>query len=132
RPAILALGPHRGVGGALRAIGLLGRLPLGPTVIQLMGHMKTDPRLAVELGGIRFPTRVGLGALLDPHLSATPAFAEFGFGFLEIGPIVANPAPAGPMSLDAVNETLRRESPCAALTPVAAAERLRHDGPFSV
>jgi dihydroorotate dehydrogenase len=131
RPAIFALGAYRGVGGALGAIGALARLPLGPTVIQLMGHMKTDPRLAVELGGLRFPTRVGLGALLDPHLSATPGFAQFGFGFLEVGPIVANPAPAaGSVTLDAANETLRRESPSAALTPVAAGERLRKDGPF--
>ena len=112
-------------------MGSLSRLPLGKRVIQLMGHMKPDSRLAIERNGFRVPAPVGLGCALDPRLSATPAFSEFGFGFLEIGPIVANPAAnAGTAHLDIAGETIRFEAPRTALTPIAASGRLKQDGPF--
>lgn len=89
RPALMRLGVERGRRLALGAIGRLGRVPGGRRVIQLMGHMGADPRLRVEAGGLSFPSRVGLGYRLDPASVATEAFAEFGFGFLEVGPIAA-------------------------------------------
>jgi hypothetical protein len=96
-----------------------------------MGHMSPDPRLAVAKSGLEFPTRVGLGCSLDPHLTATPALVEFGFGFLEVGPIVSRPvAAAGKIDLDATNETLILEPPRASLTPIAAKNRLKQVGPF--
>ena len=90
-------------------MGFLSRLPLGKRVIQLMGHMKPDSRLAIERNGFKFPASVGLGCALDPYLLATGAFAKFGFGFLEIGPIVTNPAArVGTIHLDADDESLSR------------------------
>jgi hypothetical protein len=116
---------------ALGSMGFLSRLPLGKRVIQWVGHMSPDSRLATERKGFTFSASVGLGCALDPHLSATSAFAEFGFGFLEIGPVVTNPAAkVGAIHLDASNETLRFESPHVAMTPLAANERLQKDGPF--
>lgn len=94
RPALMRLGADRGRRLALRAIGTLGRVPGGRRVIQLMGHMGADPRLRVEVGGLSSPSRVGLGCRLDPDGVATEAFAEFGFGFLEVGPIAAGRAAA--------------------------------------
>ena len=94
RPALMRLGAERGRRLALGAIGTLGRIPGGRRVIQLMGHMGADRRLRVEAGGLSFPSRVGLGCRLDPEGAATEAFAEFGFGFLEVGPIAAGRAAA--------------------------------------
>ncbi len=130
-PLLFRLGPRAGRNVALGCMGFLARLPLGSRVIQLMGHMSPDSRLAIERNAVRFPSRVGLSCALDPHLTATPAFAEFGFGFIEIGPIVARPeTAAGKMHLDLANETIVIESPHESLTPIAARQRLEHDGPF--
>ncbi|HEX3127688.1 MAG TPA: dihydroorotate dehydrogenase [Thermoanaerobaculia bacterium] len=74
-------------------MGRLARLPLGPQVIDFLGHMRADPRLRQSFLGIDFPTAVGLGPGLDGRAAALPALARFGFGFLEVGPIVADPAP---------------------------------------
>jgi len=94
RPALMRLGAERGRRLALSAMGTLARSPGGRRVIQLMGHMGADPRLHVEAGGASFPTRVGLGCRLDPAGVATEAFAEFGFGFLEVGPVLPGRAAA--------------------------------------
>jgi hypothetical protein len=133
RPVLLRLGPDTGRSVAFRFMGLLSRLPLGRHVIQFMGHMRPDARAGCERAHLKFPSRVGLGCALDPHLLATPAFAEFGLGFLEIGPIRVDPeANRGSISVDVANESLKCAAPQAALTPIAAAERLKHDGPFPI
>lgn len=92
RPALMRLGDDRGRQLALGAMGRLARIPGGRRVIQLMGHMSADPRLRVAAAGISFPTRVGLGCRLDPEGVATAAFSEFGFGFLEVGPVTSGQA----------------------------------------
>ena len=51
RPLLFRLGPDTGRALALGAMGRLARLPLGRRVIQLMGHMAPDGRLAVERDG---------------------------------------------------------------------------------
>lgn len=133
RPAILRLGPAAGRALALGAIGRLSRLPFGRRVIQLLGHMRPDPRLAFERNGIHLPAPVGLGCRLDPQLLALPAFAEFGLGYLEIGPIVAAPPDKpGKVEWDAAREVVRFDAPHAALTPSAARKRLERDGSLGV
>lgn len=133
RPAILRLGPVAGRTLALGAIGLLSRLPLGRRVIQLLGHMRPDAALSFDKNGFRASAPVGLGCRLDPQLLALSAFAEFGFGYLEIGPIVAEPPhKAGSIDWDAASEIMRLEAPSAALTPSAARKRLERDGPLGV
>jgi hypothetical protein len=133
RPALFRLGARNGLRLALGSMGLLSRLPLGKRVIRLMGHMQPDSRLVIERNGFQFPSSVGLGCALDPNLLATPAFGEFGFGFLEIGPIVTAPTEkAGSIGLDANEESLQFDLPRAALAPHAASERLKKDGPFQL
>jgi dihydroorotate dehydrogenase len=133
RPVLFRLGPRAGRNVALGCMGFLARLPLGKRVIQLMGHMSPDSRLAIDRHGCKFPSQVGLSCAFDSHLLATPALAEFGFGLLEIGPIVARPvAQAGKLHLDVANETILIESPAESLTAGAARQRLEHDGPFRV
>ena len=68
-------------------MGWLARLPLGPALIDFMGHMRADPRLRCTNRGIEFPTAIGLGPHLDGAAAALPALARFGFGFIEVGPV---------------------------------------------
>lgn len=87
RPLLYRLCPKAARAFALGFMGRLARLPLGPQTIDLLGHMRADPRLAVSLLGRTFPAPVGLGPGLDPEGVALPAFARFGVGFLSLGPI---------------------------------------------
>lgn len=129
RPLLFRFRPQTARRLALGGMGALARLPLGRRVIQLMGHMQPDARLAIERNGMRFPSNVGLGCRLDPQLLGSPALAEF--GFLEIGPIVAEPATEpGEMRLDAADESIRFEAPQAAISLASARQRLERDGPF--
>ncbi len=133
RPLLFSLGPQAGRTIALGGMGFLARLPFGRHVIQLMGHMRPDARLAVERDGIAMRSQVGLSCSLDTYLQASPAFTEFGFGFLEIGPIVARPpTEVGAVHLDAASETMRCEPPQAAISAQAASERLKRDGPLAI
>lgn len=72
---------------SLGFMGRLARLPLGPAVIDFLGHMRADERLRQSFLGIDFPTSIGLGPWLDSRAVALPALARFGLGFLEVGPI---------------------------------------------
>ncbi|MBI3088991.1 MAG: quinone-dependent dihydroorotate dehydrogenase [Candidatus Colwellbacteria bacterium] len=47
-----------------------------------------DPRLEVELFGLRFKNPVGFAAGLDKNGIAVPALAAFGFGFGEVGTVL--------------------------------------------
>jgi dihydroorotate dehydrogenase len=76
-------------------LGMLARGPVGPAVIDFLGHMGAPACLRREILGIDFPGPVGLGAGLDVRAVALPALARFGFGFLEIGPVTAAPLPPG-------------------------------------
>ena len=71
----------------LALMGGLSRLPLGGAVIDFLGHMRPDERLAVTFRNVRFASPIGLGPGIDPDLIAAGAFARFGFGFFEIGPV---------------------------------------------
>jgi len=128
RPILFAAAPADGRNFALACMGRLARLPLGPTIIDWMGHMRADPRLACSLAGLRLASRVGLGSLVDPQLRATPALARFGVGFVEIGPLTVPPLPPGPIDRDAPGEALTFHRPAENPGLAAAARRL-HDLP---
>jgi dihydroorotate dehydrogenase len=91
RPLFFRLPAARARDLCLGLMGMLARLPLGPQVIDFLGHMRPSQQLRRSLRGITFPTPVGLGAGIDIHATALPALARFGFGFLEVGPVTAEP-----------------------------------------
>lgn len=91
RPLLFQLPPRLARGLGLGTIGTLARLPLGGGVIDILGHMRPDPRLRREVLGVSFPSPVGLGAGLDVDAIALRAMARFGFGFLEVGPVLREP-----------------------------------------
>ena len=87
RPILFRVPARQARNFALGFVGRLARLPLGPAVIDFLGHMRADARLRQSFLGIEFPTAVGLGPWLDTRAVALPALARFGFGFLEVGPV---------------------------------------------
>jgi hypothetical protein len=90
---------------ALGTIGFLGRRRLGRVIIDALGHMRADERLATVVGGTRFPSPIGLGWRVDPEQRATAGLSCFGAGCIEIH---AGPRPRVVRSS---GETLREEGP---------------------
>jgi hypothetical protein len=95
-------------------------------VIDLLGHMRADPRLAVSALGIEFPTPVGLGPGLDVELVALPALARFGVGFLDVGPVgVTGPQRPPPVERDDERQAIHFPDPDPPLGVESALPRLR-------
>lgn len=90
QPLLFSLSAETGRGLALEAMGRLSRFPFGPTIIDLLGHMRPDNRLQQSAGGLTIASPVGIGCIVDPHGVATQALSRFGIGFIEVGPIAVN------------------------------------------
>ena len=87
KPILFSLPASRARDLALGFMGTLSRLPLGPNLIDFLGHMRADTRLRRSFLDTTFPTSVGIGPWLDTHAVAVRALARFGVGFIEIGPV---------------------------------------------
>ena len=131
RPLLYRLRPRFARSLATGFMGRLARLPLGSRVIDLLGHMRADPRLRVSLLGSEFPSPVGLGPGIDPQCVALSAFARFGVGFLDVGPVgLKEPPVRPPVDRDLAREAIvfSDDSPPlglpSALTTLAAAHAL--------
>jgi dihydroorotate dehydrogenase len=90
RPLLFALDAERAHELTLEALGPMAasgalRLAAGPRV--------RDP---VELLGLRFENRVGLAAGLDKNAAHVDAFAQMGFGFVEVGTVTPRAQPGNP------------------------------------
>src|SRR5690606_17843844 len=126
QPLLFRLPFETARGLALGSMGRLARLPGGRTVIELMGHMAPDERLRTELAGRMLSSPLMLGGSVDPHLAALPAFAQFGFGLLEVGPVgIDTTLRAGSCTIDPATESLRVRSDAGALEVGAASTRVR-------
>jgi len=120
KPLLFALPPERARRLTLRSIGAVGRLPGGAFLIRTLGHLETPPAMSATLWGLRFACPVGLGGEVDPHGVARTALSQFGFGYLEIGPISERAAPP---------PTLRRET---AAQSLYTTDRFANDGVESI
>jgi dihydroorotate dehydrogenase len=94
RPLLFKVPPERARKVTLSALGALAAMPLGPELIDFMGHLAPSPALARDVAGMAFGSPVGLGAGLDVDARATKALERFGFGFIEIGPVTIEPVPS--------------------------------------
>src|SRR5215213_1310346 len=83
RPLLLSLGPERARRLAIATLSTIARLPAGPATIDFLGHMGADERLRTR----DFPGPIALGSLIDPSGRALGAFARFGVGLIEVGPV---------------------------------------------
>lgn len=87
RPLLFALPADTARAVALRVMGRLAQTAFGRGIVDTLGHMRPDPQLKRSVGALKFPGPIGLGAGLDPAGWAAGALAQFGVGFLELGPI---------------------------------------------
>lgn len=55
-----------------------------------------DPRLAMEVAGLRFPSPVGLAAGYDKDARVPDAMLGLGFGFVEVGTLTPKPQQGNP------------------------------------
>ncbi len=106
-------------------LGGLARLPLGGFVIDFLGHMRPDPRLQTDIGGLSLSGPAVVGPHLDSRLLATRALARFGVGMIEVGPV----SRAGGRALAGVRrrddcQSLWLSDPLPAIGVEAAARRL--------
>jgi len=85
RPFLFALEPERAHHLAFAA---LKAMPARPAA-----H---DPRLAVEVAGLTFPSPIGLAAGLDKDALAPDGFLALGFGFVEVGTVTPLPQAGNP------------------------------------
>jgi dihydroorotate dehydrogenase len=88
RPLLLALGAERSRRLATATLRTLARAPLGLQAIDFLGHMRADARLRTRAGGLELAGPIALGALIDPRGDALAAFARFGVGMIEAGPVL--------------------------------------------
>ena len=90
QPILFRFSAPRARDFALGFMGGLSRLPFGPYLIDFLGHMRANSTLAEKIGGVEFPTVVGIGPWLDTKAIATHALARFGVGFIEVGPVTSD------------------------------------------
>jgi dihydroorotate dehydrogenase len=79
----------------MRLLRLMVAVPgLTKIIRRLLGPR--DPALSVSALGLTFPGPLGLAAGFDKDARAYEALAAFGFGFIEIGTVTAQPQPGNP------------------------------------
>lgn len=132
RPLLYRLPARTARSVALGFMGRLARLPLGGAIIDLLGHMRPDPRLATNVLGVRLPSAVGLGPGLDPEAVALPAFARFGVGFLDVGPIGLKAVPAQRVARHDDSETISFPDPGPPLGLAGALPKLAEAARFGL
>ena len=95
RPLLFRADPERAHDLAVRA----GELASGSRLLcraVAARRPAADPRLAVEVAGLRFATPLGLAAGFDKSARAVPLLSALGFGHVEIGSVSADASDGNP------------------------------------
>ena len=87
RAGLFRFDPETAHGLSIRAL----RARLAPSA-----RLAIDPRLAVEVAGLRFPNPLGLAAGYDKNAEVPEAVLSLGFGFTEIGTVTPRAQPGNP------------------------------------
>jgi dihydroorotate dehydrogenase len=93
RPVLFRLDAERAHELTVRAAELASRSRL---LCRAVARLDADPRLAVEVAGMRFRTPVGLAAGFDKSARAVPLLSVLGFGHVEIGSVSADASEGNP------------------------------------
>ncbi|MGQ0600589.1 MAG: quinone-dependent dihydroorotate dehydrogenase [Anaerolineales bacterium] len=91
RPLLFRLDPERAHALTLNVL----RLPFADVLLRALFSVD-DPRLAVEVFGVRFKNRVGLAAGYDKNGVAVNGLAALGFGHVEVGTVTQKAQPGNP------------------------------------
>ncbi|WEK54012.1 MAG: hypothetical protein P0Y55_15830 [Candidatus Cohnella colombiensis] len=107
RPVLFRLPARVARTVTLNAMRGVSRIPGGTFIIKTLGHMEPSPLLESHHSAIIFSTPVGLSGGVDPHGTAHRALSQFGFGFVELGPITKEQQiTTDPIRMDLTNEAL--------------------------
>jgi dihydroorotate dehydrogenase len=91
RPILFRADPEAAHHAMLAALSFAGRSGLGRALCRLAsGATDASP---VEVAGLRFRNRIGLGAGFDKDGVAIRGWAALGFGFVELGTVTPRPQP---------------------------------------
>ena len=91
RPLLFIQDPETAHERTMAMLASAGRLPLARG-----GRPFTHEKLRVTVAGIDFPNPVGLAAGCDKNARAVTVWPHFGFGFVEVGTVTAQPQPGNP------------------------------------
>jgi len=95
KPLLFRADPERVHDRVISALGLISRSPRALRVLDRFGD-KADPRLAIEIAGMRLPGPLGIAAGLDKNGIAFPALHALDWDFVEIGTITPKSQPGNP------------------------------------
>ncbi len=87
QPLLFALDPERAHHLSIAALR---------SGVPLASCPKADPKLAVDLAGLRFPNPLGMAAGYDKNGEVPDALLRLGFGFAEIGTVTPLPQQGNP------------------------------------
>ncbi len=98
RPILFGFDPERIHHLMLRVLRGAGAHPAGRAVAPLLAGAPTRESNGVQLMGLRFRNRIGVGAGFDKDAVALPGWAALGLGFMEVGTVTplaqaGNPRP---------------------------------------
>ncbi len=96
RPVLFRLEPERAHQLTISLLRLAGQMPLGPTLLRMMFDAPDDPRLEVEVFGLKFKNPVGLAAGYDKAGMAVKGLSCLGFGHVEVGTLTLKPQAGNP------------------------------------
>lgn len=91
KPVLFKLPPKKARNITFGALNFLSRLPFGSSLIAFLGHMEPPVEIKKIILGVEFSSPVGLNGRLDPYLKSLRAMIQFGFGFIEVGPVTLKP-----------------------------------------
>lgn len=101
---------------AARALSLVRSIPFGRQFLRLRYKGRIKENLRKEVFGLEFKNPVGLAAAVDKDASYYDILSEFGFSFIEVGPMCIS---SDPKKIKLRNETALRH----------AVEHLRNERP---
>jgi dihydroorotate dehydrogenase len=93
RPVLFRADPERAHDLAVRGAELASR---SRVACRAVARPVDDPRLAVEVAGLRFATPLGLAAGFDKSARGVAFLSALGFGHVEVGSVSADPSEGNP------------------------------------
>ena len=95
RKALFQLDPEQAHHVTFKLIKFLMKLPMVPGLVRSR-FCVVDRNLERELFGLKFKNPVGLAAGFDKNAVLFDEFANYGFGFVEVGTVTPKPQPGNP------------------------------------
>lgn len=95
RPLLFRMDAEKVHEMAIRRLEAAGRRPRLAKALRSRYFME-DPRLALELWGVRFPNPVGIAAGFDKNAKLVNVMPHLGFGFVEVGTVTSEAQTGNP------------------------------------